>query len=99
MANRISFSILTDAPYTKAEENDLIDAFITFILEEDPDVDTDSVEFSITEADSQDGEAEKIRQAAIEMIQNGILTVKVSAADAEDEELFDTGEVSVALKG
>lgn len=99
MANRITFSILTDAPYSEKEKENLIDAFLEFISEEDPDVQGDSVEFTLVDADSEDGEAEKIRQAAIELIQGGILTVKISAADENDDELFETDDVVVTLKG
>lgn len=99
MANRISFSILTDAPYSEKEKENLIDAFLEFISEEDPDIDVNSVEFDLVDTNSEDGEAEKIRQAAIELIQGGILTVKISAADENDDELFETDDVVITLKG
>lgn len=85
MANQITFTIETDAPYSEKEKENLLDAFLEFIVGEDGDVDTDSVEVSIVDADSiADADNQKKREIVEDFLKKMNVTARVYIAEPEN---------------
>lgn len=79
MANIITFSISTEAPYTKAEKEELFDAFIAFAKGADDDVDVDSGELTITpEGESTEISDEKRQEIIAEFLDTSTYEVKLN---------------------
>jgi hypothetical protein len=97
MANIITFTFKSDAPWSE-NELDTLNSELAAVAK---DMDDDHVEasFNTTCVDESDNEAEtkRIREAAIELASSGTLVVNVSLVDEEaDDELFSSGEIRIA---
>lgn len=85
MANEISLKIKTDAPYTSEEKQELLEAFIDFMMEADGDVDAESAEISIqAEGASSSPISESAKREIIEeFLKNSSVTARVTIAETE----------------
>lgn len=86
MANVITLSIKTEAPYSEAEKLDLLEAFVQFIGETDSDVIEDSESLSIVPEGEVDTERDDdIREQAVEnFMKSARIRVEVQIADEND---------------
>jgi hypothetical protein len=88
--NKLFFAIETEAPYTEQEIQDLTEAFTTFALEVDPDVDPETAEVSISDAkDKSGGITDEQKREIIEDFLKNSSTV-LSVQIAQDGEIYKT---------
>lgn len=97
MANIITFTFKTEAPYTEDELDTLGEELTETVKRIDDDVNPNSFDTNLIDEDDVSDDSEKIRTEAIELIRNGTLSMKVVVTDDNDEMLFDTGDVPIAL--
>ena len=81
--NRIKFLIDTDAPYTASEIEDLLSAFVEFMVEQDGDVNVNAADVEVFDVDSaEDGiSAEKKKEIVEEFLKNASVISTVSISD------------------
>lgn len=96
MSNIIKFEVETDANYDDEETQELLDAALAFFKGVDADVVDGTESIEIVDSNVISGEDDKVLAKAKELIQNGILKLNVSL-DIEDESLFETGDVLLAV--
>lgn len=87
MANEIILKFKSEASWTKAEKEDLLDGFTQFIAEMDDDAVEDSFSIEIAEENTDtdtdtDAKEEQIRAKAIELLQAGGIKVAVEVTDS-----------------
>lgn len=87
MANEITFKFKSDAPWNEEELNGLLDAFV----DEAKNCDDDFVigSSSITCIPEGEENDKAVRDAAIELITNGKLSVEVILKDENDVPLYE----------
>lgn len=90
MVNKLSFEILTDAPYTDEEMESLKESFVDFILNivEDQDADGDSAKVSISNADDMDDEISDEMKAKViaDFVANSTLEYNVQARFRDEDD-------------
>jgi hypothetical protein len=87
MANRITFTIDTDAPYTEEEKDNLLNNLVDFFKGEDPDVIDGTEEISIV--DVNESKDETVQAAAIEYLKKGLVALTFEIRDENDETIFE----------
>lgn len=87
MANEITFKFKSDAPWSDSELGDLFETFLDEVKRIDDDFVANSASINLTEEGNEDNKA--ARDAAIEMIANGKLSVTVQLKDDEGVSLYE----------
>lgn len=97
MANVITFTFKSDAPWSESELDTLNSELAAVVKEMDDDHVAGS--FNVTAVDENDhaDTNAKIRDAAIDLIKNGNITVEIGLNDEDDEEILSTGVHSLSL--
>lgn len=90
MSNKIRFEINTDASYNEAERLDLLDTFADWFAKVDGDVVEGTEDVKIVDANETSNDAERVRDAATELIAKGTVRINFEISDNDGEEIFST---------
>lgn len=87
--NRLAFVIETDAPYSEEELEDLKEAFIQFMEENDQDVDSRTAEIAIADVDEKPSLVTDAQKQEIieEFLKGSVITARISIANDEGDEI------------
>lgn len=98
MGNVIKLEIDTDDSYTEDEKENLLEAFLEFIKDIDPSVieGTESIRI-VSSDDNSNSDDEKVNARVVELLKTGTLSMQVWLVNKDGEEVFDTGNVPLAL--
>lgn len=97
MTNVIKLEIDTEDSYTAEEKETLLEAFLEFIQGEDPSVVEGTESISVTPINAANSDDEKLNEKVIELLKTGTLSMQVSLVDKDGDEVFDTGNVPLAI--
>lgn len=92
----IRFTLSSEAYYSPDELEDLKSTLVGAAYDLDDEVNQDSAKIEII-TDGENDEAAKLRASVIEVIRNGVLTVNLKLEDSDEEMLFESGDVEIAL--